>query len=226
MSDFVNPPPPPPPMSDAVATKPGPIGWGAVAAGVLGLLALVLPWFSPKLSGSLGGLPGIKSSPYHAWSGFVILLVGPLLLIVFGVLWLQALRGRPNGRFAGSDDPTRSMSWQSVGAGSVALVAGLLSFLLMTHAYQDWNQTAQAAKRLGVTLEKNPQPGLYALFLGAVLLIVVGVAGVILPVGGAAPIRAPEGFGNQPGGYYPPAGPPPDAPAGPPSDPPVDPPLG
>jgi hypothetical protein len=214
VTDFVAPPPPPPSMSGAVSARPGPIGWAAVPAGVLGLLALFLPWFSPKLSKPVNGLTNIGD--YHAWSGFLLVLgvAGPILLMLFGALWLQALRGRPNSRFAGSTNPTRSLSLQSVVAGVIALVLGLLAFPLMTHHYKNWDEAAKELKSLGATLEKNPQPGIYLLLIGAVVLIAVGVAGLLTsgssaaqaaPAPGAAP--ADSNYGNAPGSF-PPAGPP------------------
>ena len=191
MSDFVSPPPPPPSMSGVSPTKPSPVGWVAVAAGVLGLLALVLPWYAPKLSKPIGGVTGSAGS-YHAWSGFFFLVAAPILLIVFAVLWFQALRGRPNSRFAGSANPTRSLSVQSVVAGSIALVLGLLSVVLMPRHYKDWDLIAKQVKTLGATLQKNPQPGLYAMLVGAVLLIAAGIAGLVLSgSSAAAPSSAP-----------------------------------
>ena len=221
MSDFVSPPPPPsmpppPVMPGAAAAKPGPIGWVAVAAGVLGVLGLVLPWYSPKLSKPVEGVTGHIAS-YHAWSGFVFLVAAPVLLIVFSVLWFQALRGKPNSRFAGMPNPTRSLATQSLVAGAIALALALVSFVLMKRHYKNWDLVAKEIKTLGATLEKNPQPGLYAVLLGAVLLIAAGAAAVFMPgspaAPGTAPVAAPgaapaqDGFGAAPG-YYPPVNPP------------------
>lgn len=207
-------------MSGAVATRPHPVGWGAVVAGLLGLLALVLPWYAPKLSKPVDGVTDLGVS-YHAWSGFAFMVAAPILLIVFAVLWLQALRGRHNSRFAGSANPTRSLSLQSVVAGVVAFALGLLSFVLMSHHYTDWNQLTEKIKPLGATLQKNPQPGLYALLVGALLLIAVGIAGLVL-AGRTGPAAvgtpgaptpgdygtAPAGYGTSRDGDYPPASPP------------------
>lgn len=210
VSDFVSPPPPPPPPVPAVATKPSPVGWLAIPAGVLGLLGLVLPWYSPGLSKPIDGRTDLGAS-YHAWSGFFILVAAPILLILFAALWLQALRGRPNSRFAGSPNPTRALASQSIVAGAIALVVGLLSTVLMTHHYKDWDATAKLVKTLGATLQKNPQPGLYALLVGAVLLIVVGIVGLVTSgAATTAPVAAPvqDGYGAAPTGYYPPVNPP------------------
>ena len=148
---------------------------------------------------------------YHAWSGFFFLVAAPILLIVFAVLWFQALRGRPNSRFAGSANPTRSLAVQSVVAGLIALVLGLLSTVLMSHHYKDWGLIAKQVKTVGATLQKNPQPGLYALLLGAAVLTAVGIAGLVA-AGRSAPVgpnaATPNGYGPVPGGYYPPTGPP------------------
>jgi hypothetical protein len=212
VSDFVSPPPPPPSMSGAVAAKPSPVGWVAVAAGVLGLLGLVLPWYSPKLSKPVNGVTDLGAS-YHAWSGFFFLVAAPVLLILFAALWLQALRGQPNSRFAGSANPTRSLAIQSIVAGAIALVLGLLSTVLMSHHYKDWDAVAKAVKTAGSTLQKNPQPGLYAVLLGGVLLAAVGIAGLVMSGSSAAPgtgpgaAPMPEGYGAAPG-YYPPSNPP------------------
>jgi hypothetical protein len=210
VSDFVSPPPPPPSLSGsgAVATKPGPVAWGAVAAGVLGLLALVLPWYSPQVSKPVNGVTDHGAS-YHAWSGFFFLVAAPVLLILFAVLWLQARRGQPNSRFAGSTNPTRSLATQSVVAGAIALVLGLLSTVLMSHHYKDWDLVAKQYKSLGATLQKNPQPGLYALLLGALLLLVVGIVGLVTSGSAtSAPAAAPAQDGAAARGNWPPANPP------------------
>jgi hypothetical protein len=207
VSDFVSPPPPPPGMyrPGAVASKPHPAGWLAVAAGVLGLLALVLPWYSPKLSKPVNGVSDLGSD-YHAWSGFFFLVAAPVLLILFAVLWLQSLRGRPNSRFAGSPNPARALSLQSIVAGAIALVLGLLSIVLMSHHYKDWDEASTAAKSFGSSLEKNPQLGFYALMVGGVLLLGSGIVGMVLSASTANPGPAQTGYDNAPGGYYPPAG--------------------
>jgi hypothetical protein len=230
VSDFVSPPPPPPAASGAVATKPNQAGWLAVAAGVLGVLALVLPWYSPKLSKPINGVSDLGSK-YHAWSGFFFLVIAPVLLILFAVLWLQALRGRPNSRFAGAENPNRALALQSIIAGLAALVLGLLSIVLMSHHYKDWDAASKEAKSLGSSLEKNPQLGFYALMIGGVFLLGAGIIGLVLNAAkpdagsaqggyGSAPgtDQVQGGFGNAPGagpvqggygtapGGYPPAG--------------------
>ena len=65
VTNFVAPPPPPPMSSGGTAVKAGPIGWGAVALGVLGVLALILPWFKPRMTqvGRWRTEPGDQLSP-------------------------------------------------------------------------------------------------------------------------------------------------------------------
>ena len=206
MTNFAAPPPPPPPpMPNAgVATKAGPAGWAAVAAGVLGLLGLVLPWFTPKLSKPVAGVTKLGASSYHAWSGFFFLVAAPVLLILFGVLWFQAMRGQHNSRFAGAADPVRAMSIQSIGAGVIALALALVSFPLMKSHYKNWSLAAKEFKAAGSNLEQNPQLGLYAVILGAVVLIATGALGLVMkPVvaNGAGPGAGPSAYPGPQGGF-------------------------
>jgi hypothetical protein len=200
-----NAPVPPPPAAAAPvpASKAPPTGWLAVAAGVLGLLALFLPWYHPKLTKSIDALK-IDAKPYHAWSGFFFLVLAPLALIVFGVLWVQALTGRGNSRYVSSSNPLRTLSVQSIGAGVVALLLALLSVPLVKSHYKDWDEAVKIAKEHGSSITRGPQVGLYLLVLGAVLLIIAGVLGLLTKPASAA--ASSGGFGasaGAPGGYQP-----------------------
>ena len=218
MTNFVTPPPPP--MSrDAVATKAGPIGWGAVAAGVLGLLALILPWFTPKITGA--ERPATSGTSFHPWNGFFFLIIAPVVLILAAVMWFQAMQGKHNSRFAGSDNPVRSLSVQSIIFGVVSLALGLLSFVILTATYKfktgagtlSWSEASRELKAVRDTLSRGPQIGLYLLFLGALMLIAVGVIG-LLTKPTVAPGSAVDqggngsspGFEGAPQGYGDPSG--------------------
>ena len=160
-------------VGQPVAKAP-PTGWLAVVAGILGAVGLFLPWFHPRLSKSFNGVTDLGAS-YHSWSGFRVLIVAPVLLIVWAVLWLQAMRGRHGRRVAAGADPIRALGIQSVAAGVIALIAALLSFVLMKYHYKDWDQVAKLVGAQGVHLQKSPQVGLYLVILGALLLIAAGV---------------------------------------------------
>jgi hypothetical protein len=204
--------------SGGVAVKAGPIGWGAVAAGVFGLLALFLPWFTPKVSGN--GKSATTGTSFHPWNGFFFLVIAPVVLILAAVMWFQAMQGKHNSRYAGSANPVRSLSLQSIVFGVVSLVLGLLSFVILTASYKfktesgniSWSKASSELKALGDTLERGPQIGLYLLFLGAIVLIVVGVLGLATkPI--AAPVSPldgggfggftgpPQGFAGLPQGF-------------------------
>ena len=229
MSTPYPPPPPTPPTTPAppassqaaVVAKAPPFGWGAVAAGVLGILALVLPWFSP--SAKVGGESTSSDTSFHAWNGYLFLVVGPALLISFGLLWFQGMRGTHNNRFASSRSPVRSLSLQSIGAGAVAIVIGILAFPVFAATYKiktstsgsaiSWGKFEKLVKAAGGSVSKGPQFGLWLLFIGGVILIVVGVLGFLAT--NAANKTAPaagDAFGgptpgyDQPGGYQQPGG--------------------
>lgn len=187
-----NAPVPPAAPAPAPAVKAPPAGWIAAAAGLLGLLALVLPWYQPKLAKAIGGQQ-VHPSAYHAWSGFFFLVIGPLALIVFGVLWVQALIGRSNSRFAGAVNPLRSLSMQSIVAGAVAIVIALVSYPLVKSHYKDWDTVAKLAKESGTSLSRGPQIGLYLLVLGGLLMIVAGAIGMTAK----APVAAAPQFDGQ-----------------------------
>jgi hypothetical protein len=228
-------PPPAPPE------KPGLIGWAAVAAGLCGLLALFLPWFTPTATAN--GQTSTASASFHAWNGVFLLIVGPIALIVFGVLWFQAMTGRVSSRFAASAHPVRTLSLQSAIAGAVAVVVGILAFPIFGATYRitgltgnrsiKWTDAVTIADRAGIKLSKGTQIGLWILFIGGLLMIVVGVVGLLtkqsasefpaagfgpsaeyLPPPGPGPGYAPPPSPEYPPpGYYPP----------PPSEPPYPP---
>lgn len=196
------PVPPPAAPGPAPASKAPPTGWIAVVAGLCGLLALFLPWFTPNVKAA--GRTTNADTSFHAWNGFFFLIIGPVLLIVFGVLWGQAVMGRTNSRFASSTNPTRSLSVQSIGAGVVSIVLALLAFPILTATYKfkqnggpdlKWSSAEKLIKAGGGTLNKGPQFGLWLLIIGGVLLIVAGAIGMMAKSAAAAP-----------GGYPPPQG--------------------
>ncbi len=194
--------PAPPPLPVAPTGPPAKAGVGAypaLAAAVLGLLGLLLPWYSPKLSRSLPDLQ-IQPLTYHAWSGWFFLVAAPIALIAYGMFWLQALRGRHNSRFAASADPVRTLSMQSIIAGVVALALALLSTVLVKHHYKNWDEAARLAQSQGASLQKNPQLGLYCGILGALALIAAGAIGLLLKSAGSAAgpsASGPVAFGAQ-----------------------------
>ncbi|MDQ6936351.1 MAG: hypothetical protein M3140_01355 [Actinomycetota bacterium] len=160
-----------------------PIGRGpafvlALLAGLCGLLGLFLPWFDPQLSKPINGIQNLDSA-YHSWSGYRILAIAPILLVVFAVFWVLASQGNFVGRLGAAGDPARSLSGQSIGVGALAVVVALLSFPLMTHHYSDWDKAASAAKAAGSSLDKNPQFGLWLVLLGGLLMIAAGVFGLM-----------------------------------------------
>jgi hypothetical protein len=168
--------------------KPGPIGWAAVVAGACGLLALFLPWFTPTATAN--GQTSTASASFHSWNGVFLLIIGPIALIVYGVLWYQALSGRrTSARFAVSANPIRSLSIQSTIAGVVAIVVGMLAFPVFGATYRisglsgdqtvKWTDAVSLANRAGIKLSKGPQIGLWILFIGGVLMIIVGLVGVL-----------------------------------------------
>jgi hypothetical protein len=208
-----NAPVPPPMSSPAPPEKPRPIGWAAVVAGVCGLLALFLPWFTPTATAN--GQTSTASASFHAWNGVFLLIVGPIALILFGVLWFQAMTGRMSSRFAASANPIRRLSLQSTIAGVVAVVVGCLAFPIFGATYRitgltgnrsvKWTDAVTIADRAGIKLSKGTQIGLWILFIGGALMIVVGVVGLLTkPSASEFPAA---GYG-PPAEYLPPQGPP------------------
>jgi hypothetical protein len=229
-----NAPAPPPMSSPAPTDKPGLIGWAGVAAGLCGLLALFLPWFTP--TATAGGQTSTASASFHAWNGVFLLIVGPIALIVFGVLWFQAMTGRTSTRFANSANPIRRLSLQSAIAGVVAIVVGIIAFPIFGATYRiagltgnksiKWSDAVSIADRAGIKLSRGTQVGLWILFIGGLLMIVVGVVGLLTKQSGTEfpaagygppaeylpPQRPPSGYAPPPPPEYPqpPAYPPPE----------------
>jgi hypothetical protein len=204
------PPPMPPP---APPEKPHPIGWAAVVAGICGLLALFLPWFTPTATAN--GQTATASTSFHAWNGVFLLIVGPIALIVLGVLWSQAMTGRVSTRFAASANPIRTLSLQSVIAGAVAVVVGILAFPIFGATYRitgltgnrsvKWTDAVTIANRAGIKLSKGTQIGLWILFVGGALMILVGVVGLLTK---RSTSEFPAADYGPPAEYLPPQGPP------------------
>jgi hypothetical protein len=204
---FYPPAPTPQPMQSPKA--PG-TGWVAVVAGVIALVAAFLPWYQPRLTGPIN-TGGIQISAYHSWSGFFFLIAAPLVLVVFGLMWLQALRGRTNSRFAGAADPVRALAVQSIVMGVVAAALGALSSVLVKSHYKGWDEVASSAKQAGGSLSKGPQIGLYLLFVAALLMIVAGALGLVVkgvpsdPTAFGQPqFGQPQQFGGPPPQFQPP----------------------
>ena len=229
-----NAPAPPPMSSPAPVPKPGPICWAAVVAGGCGLLALFLPWFTPTATAN--GQTSTASTSFHAWNGIFLLIAGPIGLIVYGVLWFQALTGRTGFRFAANANPLRRLSIRSAVAGVVAIVVGIAAFPVFGATYRiagltgdrsvKWTDAVSLADRAGIKLSKGTQIGLWILFIGGVLMIVAGLVGLFtkpsddVPAasyGPAAEYLPPPSPPGPPAGYAPP--PPPQYPQ-PPSYPP------
>ena len=198
-----NAPMPPAAPTPAPAGRAAQTGWLGVVAGIFGLLALILPWYQPKLTKSVESLQ-LSAKPYHAWSGLFILIVGPLILVAFAIVWVQALIGKMNARFAGSADPHRSMAMQSIVAGAVALVVALLSYPLVKSHYSNWDETARDAKAAGSSLTRGVQPGLWLLIVGGVLMLLAGVLALVLkPTAPAQPgFAAPQEYHQPPQQQY------------------------
>ena len=208
-----NAPAPPPMSSPPPVEKPSPIGWAAVAAGVCGLLALFLPWFTPTATAN--GQTSTASASFHAWNGVFLLIIGPIALIVFGVLWFQAMTGRTSTRFARSANPVRTLSLQSAIAGAVAVVVGIVAFPVFGATYRitgltgdrsvKWTDAVSIADRAGIRLSRGTQIGLWILFIGGALMIVVGVVGLLTK---RPTTDFPAATYGPPAEYLPPQGPP------------------
>jgi hypothetical protein len=208
-----NAPVPSPMPSPVPPEKPRPIGWAAVVAGVCGLLALFLPWFTPTATAN--GRTSTASASFHAWNGVFLLILGPIALIVLGVLWFQAMTGRVSVRFASSARPIRRLSLQSVIAGAVAVLVGFLAFPIFGATYRitgltgdrsvKWSDAVTIADRAGIKLSEGTQVGLWILFIGGLLMIVVGVVGLLTKQ--SAPEYPAAGYGPA-AEHLPPQGPP------------------
>jgi hypothetical protein len=167
--------------------------------GLLGLLAFFLPWFTPKLSGSVSS--NLDTS-FHAWNGYIFMIIAPVLLVLYGVLWTMALLGRWSNRFAKGSNPLRSMSLWTAISGLIAIIVGGLAFPILHSAYKiklngteySWDDFSKLAKENGASLSNGVQVGLILLFVAGAIMIVVGVMG-FLAAGKAAP--APSAFGSN-----------------------------
>ncbi|MCW2528503.1 MAG: hypothetical protein JWM76_3363 [Pseudonocardiales bacterium] len=187
-----------------------------MVAGVLGLLALFLPWFTPVAKA--GGESSTSDTSFHAWNGFLFMILGPLFPVAVAVFWVLAIRGSYVGKLAAAANPLKALSIQSIIAGVVAIVIGIIAFPVFTATYKiedprggknlSWDAAEKLLKGVDGSLSKGPQVGLWLLFVAGAIMLVVGVLGFLaakkVPAGGASG----QGFGGQNfdgQGYPPPA---------------------
>jgi hypothetical protein len=179
---------------------------------VLGLLALFLPWFTPVAK--VQGESSTSDTSFHAWNGFLFMILGPLFLVAVAVFWVLAIRGNYVGKLAAAANPLKALSIQSIIAGIIAIVIGILAFPIFSATYKiedprggknlSWDAAEKLLKSVGGSLSKGPQVGLWLLYVAGAIMLVVGVLGLlasnkVVPSAGASG----PGFGGT--GYPPPA---------------------
>jgi hypothetical protein len=204
-------PTPPPPPAQGPAVQLPLFLWAFPAAGVLGLLGALLPWFKPTFDGKT--FPGEPS--VHSWTDGRIGLLGPILLVVVGVLSTMLLLGRTPARFTRSGShPLRGLAKYGLIAGAVTVVTGAIAYAIVPQNFKDWKEAEAAAKAAGITLGRGPLPGYWLVLVAGVISLVLGAVLFFQSKDIAAPATfsggfAPPAYGDQaafaqPGAYAPP----------------------
>jgi hypothetical protein len=164
------PPPPPQPLSaEAQRVAPPLFLWGLPVASALALIGAVLPWFKPTFDGRT--FP--DESVVHSWNTGKIGLIGPVLLLVLGVLTVLLLLGRTPSRLTRSGrHPLQSLARNAAVAGVITLGTMAAAWVLVPQNFGDWNEAEAAAKSAGIALGRGPLPGFW-------LVVVAGVLGLL-----------------------------------------------
>lgn len=146
-------------------TRPPAFVLGTVFASVLALVGGILPWFHPKADGT--AIPG--ADEIHVWQAGKIGLVGPILLIVVGVLWIKEYLSP-----SADAEAKPKLALMTLGAGALGLVAVVFAWFMSTKQYKDWDENAAAAKELGISLTRGPQAGFWLTVVASLIALGIG----------------------------------------------------
>jgi hypothetical protein len=187
--------PPAPFAAPPSMRKAPPWVYAFVVLAITGLVALVLPWFRPTLSGQT--IPDEAAT--HSWNG-VLFYVAPILMVLCAA---RAVTSRTNF------DTLRAVCTQAIVVGVLLLVSVGVAYLRVPSNYTDWNQAKAAAAQAGLTLGRGPQPGYWLAVFVAVAFLALGIFGRLQfrGVGLRQVAMAPVLPGQYPpaAGAYPPA---------------------
>jgi hypothetical protein len=136
-----------------------------IALAVVGLIAIVLPWFHPTIDGHK--IDGVKD--FHSWNGLLFFLAPVVMIIAAG----RAITARTNlAQF-------RQAGISGILSGALMLISAVIGYARVPSAYSDWDQAKAIAAEHGQTLGRGPEIGWYLTIGVGVLFIVLGIAAIV-----------------------------------------------
>jgi hypothetical protein len=184
------------------------IAWLLPLAGGLGVVGGALAWFRPRGTVTFEGksLSRQVKQTVHSWDDGQVGVLGPVLLLIVGVVVLALLLGRAPARVR---EGSRSLTWLgpvAIGTGIVTIGVAALAWFRLESQYKfaedgktySWDAYIAFAKQAGVTLtlSRGAQPGLWLTFAAGVLAIAGGALLLLRP---PRPQRRPQpGWQDEP----------------------------
>ncbi|HEY2298824.1 MAG TPA: hypothetical protein VGH43_13910 [Jatrophihabitans sp.] len=156
--------------ADAEVRRSRAMAWLPASFAVVALVGAALPWFAPTGTGRSGRLHIPEA---HCWQAGRIGFLAPLLL----VLTALSIVGPRVGWF-GRNQPPRRLGrdgWFLAGAGVVAGIVLLLTWLLLPKSYTFSGLTWDNVAAAGFDMQRGPQPGYFLTIAAAGDAVVCGV---------------------------------------------------
>jgi hypothetical protein len=170
------PAPAEPTPTPAGAGKPPAAAWLVPLAAVVAIIGGVLPWFKPI--GYVNGTHGSLGVTAHAWQGGAVGVIGPVLLVIVGIVVLLRLVGRKPA--APGKNPVRRWGLIALLFALATLGLQLAARGLILHATATVNGKSLALDKLaaleGATAySRGTQIGFWITTAAAVLALIGGV---------------------------------------------------
>jgi hypothetical protein len=186
------------------SAKPPAIAWLVPLAAVVAIVGVVLPWFKPI--GYAGGKHQEIGVVAHAWQGGAVGVLGPILLVIAGVIVLRRiLRSAPAKP---GKNPVRRAGMIAALFAVLTYVAQLAARGLVLHGTVDINGQSikldDLAGQLGYSaISRGTQIGFWITAVAALLALVGGIA--MFAAGKKAPASSAPAWTNSPASEEPPA---------------------
>jgi hypothetical protein len=187
--------PPPPPLADTHPVAAPRVSWLIPLAGVVAIVGGILPWFKPI--GYAHGQHGSLGITAHSWQGGAVGVLGPVLLIIIGVLVLRLLVTKASAK--PGKNPVRRDGVLAIVFGVLALGFQLLARGLILHADVTLNGKSyhldDLAGQAGLSaISRGTQIGFWITTAAAAIALIGGIAMIVVGKKAAVTQAAPAQF--------------------------------